>query len=170
MQTTDIGLQITPMQPADWEAVRRIYAEGIRTGHATMETTPPGWEKWHGEHLEAGRLVARQGDAVLGWAALTPVSGRCTFAGVAELSVYVGQAHQGRGIGAALLRALIDAAEKAGIWTLQAGILRENAASISLHKKLGFREVGYRERIGKLNGVWRDVVLLERRSPVVGVA
>jgi phosphinothricin acetyltransferase len=170
MQTTDIGLQITPMQSADWEAVRRIYEEGIRTGNATMETTPPGWEKWHAEHLEAGRLVARQGDAMLGWAALTPVLGRCTFAGVAELRRVRRAGAPGRGVGEALLRALVEAAEKAGLWTLQAGILRENAASISLHKKAGFREVGYRERIGKFNGVWRDVVLLERRSPVVGVA
>jgi phosphinothricin acetyltransferase len=158
------------MQPSDWEAVRRIYEEDIRTGNATMETTPPGWEKWHTEHLEAGRLVARQGDVVLGWAALVPVSGRCVFAGVAELSVYVGQAYRGQGVGAALLRQLTKAAESAGIWTLQAGILRENTASISLHKKMGFREVGHRERIGKLNGAWRDVVLLERRSTVVGTA
>ncbi len=170
MHTLDPAFEITAMQPSDWEAVRRIYEEGIRTGNATMETTPPGWEKWHAEHLEAGRLVARRGDAVLGWAALVPVSGRCVFAGVAELSVYVGQAYRGQGVGAALLRQLIEAAERAGIWTLQAGILRENTASIALHKKIGFREVGYRERIGKLNGTWCDVVLLERRSTVVGTA
>ena len=157
------------MLPADWLQVRRIYLEGIATGHATFETDAPSWEKWNDAHLAFARLVARAGSDVKGWAALSPVSSRCVYAGVAETSVYVGRDSRGQGIGRALLAALIQAAESNGIWTLQAGIFPENRGSVKLHQTLGFREVGRRERIGKLNGVWRDTLLLERRSAIVGV-
>ena len=159
---------ISPMQAADWPHVEAIYRAGIATGNATLETAPPGWEKWDDEHLKECRLVARNGDQVLAWAALTPVSGRCVYAGVAEVSIYVAEKARGQGIGRALLRVLVEASEQAGLWTLQAGILPENTASVSLHEACGFRVVGVRERLGQLNGAWRDVVLMERRSSVVG--
>jgi len=162
-------LQIAPLRAEDWEEVRAIYREGIATGHATFETDAPGWEAWDRGHLRVGRLVARAGGPVLGWAALSPVSGRCVYAGVAELSLYVRAAARGQGIGKALLRVLIEESERAGIWTLQGGVFPENAASIAVQKACGFREVGRRERIGRMNGVWRDTVLLERRSAVVGL-
>jgi phosphinothricin acetyltransferase len=160
---------IDTMKPTDWEQVNAIYHEGIATRNATFESAPPTWEKWNTSHLPSGRLVARANDAVLGWAALSPISDRCSYAGVAEASVYVGKNHRGQGIGAALLRAVIDLSEKHGIWTLQAGIFPENVGSLALVRKCGFREVGRRERLGKLDGVWRDVLLLERRSRVTGV-
>lgn len=159
---------LTPMDPADWQAVRAIYLEGIATGNATLETDAPAWEQWHAGHLPSCRLVAREGNTVVGWAALSPVSGRCIYGGVAEVSVYVSGSAQGRGVGRALLNRLVDESEQNGIWTLQAGILAENHASLALHRKARFREVGRRERIGKLAGVWRDVVLMERRSATVG--
>jgi phosphinothricin acetyltransferase len=154
---------------SDWEKVRGIYLEGIAGGNATFETAAPTWEKWDAAHLPFGRLVARAADAVLGWSALSPVSDRCCYAGVAEASLYVGASHRGQGIGKTLLQATIDLAEKNGIWTLQAGIFPENLASLALVRKCGFREVGRRERLGKLHGVWRDVLLLERRSSVAGI-
>lgn len=157
------------MDAKDWEQVRAIYLEGIATGLATLETEAPMWEKWDGGHLADSRLVARCDEAVAGWAALSRVSSRPVYAGVAEVSVYVGERHRGRGVGGMLLEALIAESERQGIWTLQAGVFPENTASIKLHKRHGFREVGRRERIGKLNGAWRDVVLLERRSAVVGL-
>ncbi|HUI42496.1 MAG TPA: GNAT family N-acetyltransferase [Terriglobia bacterium] len=159
---------IEPLQPADWEQVRAIYLEGIATRNATFETGAPAWEQWDAAHLRDGRLVARAKDAVLGWAALTPVSRRRCYAGVAEASVYVGGRHTGHGIGSALLRTLIETSERNGIWTLQAGIFPENPASLALVKKHGFREVGRRERLAKLDGLWRDVLLLERRSQIAG--
>lgn len=162
-------LRIEPMTAADWPAVRRIFEEGIATGNATFETEPPAWERWDASHLDGARLVARGGDGILGWAALSPVSDRCAYAGVAELSVYVATRARGMGVGRALLAALVEAAEDAGIWTLQTGIFPENLASLALHRRLGFREVGVRERLGRLRGRWRDVVLLERRSPRIGV-
>ncbi|MFY9608138.1 MAG: N-acetyltransferase family protein [Blastocatellia bacterium] len=155
---------IDKLLPKDWEQVRSIYLEGIATGNATFETDAPGWETWNGNHLSFGRLAARDGDSVIGWAALSAVSSRRAYAGVAEVSVYVAASARGRGIGRLLLVSLIKEAEENGLWTLQAGIFPQNTASIDLHKTCGFREVGRRERIGKLNGVWRDVVLLERRS------
>jgi L-amino acid N-acyltransferase YncA len=161
--------QITPMQPDDWLAVREIYREGIASGHATFETDVPDWEKWDSSHRQDCRLIARIGEQVLGWAALSPVSGRCVYAGVAEVSVYVAAAARGSGVGKALLQALIEESELHRIWTLQAGIFPENAASIALHKSRGFREVGVRRRIGKRDEVWRDVLLLERRSSTVGI-
>jgi phosphinothricin acetyltransferase len=163
-----MDLTIGPLQSTDWDEVRAIYLEGIATRNATFETEPPTWEKWHASHFSFGQLVARMNTAVLGWAALSPVSNRCCYAGVAEASVYVGKNHRGHGIGEALLRALIDISEKNGIWTLQAGIFPENAGSLALVRKCGFREVGRRERLGQMDGVWRDVLLLERRSPIVG--
>ncbi len=160
---------IEKMQESDWDAVRTIYEEGIATGNATFETTVPSWDQWDSSHLKHPRLVFRGEGGVFGWAALTPVSGRCVYSGVAEVSVYVSANRRGKGIGLALLQSLITQSEQAGIWTLQAGILAENGASITVHEKAGFRIVGRRERLGKLNGVWRDVLLLERRSTVVGV-
>ena len=164
-----MGLRIEAMQPEDWDQVRAIYLEGISTGQATFETEAPSWDKWDSGHLTECRLVARQGERLIGWAALSPVSSRCVYAGVAEISVYVTAAGRGSGTGTSLLKALVQASEQQGIWSLQAGIFPENAASLALHKKLGFREVGRRERLGKLYGVWRDVILLERRSQIVGM-
>jgi phosphinothricin acetyltransferase len=164
-----MNYQITPMQPDDWPTVREIYREGIATGHATFETDLPDWEKWDGGHRQDCRLIARKVEEVLGWAALSPVSGRRVYAGVAEVSVYVAAAARGTGVGKALLEALIQESELHRIWTLQAGIFPENAASIALHKSRGFREVGVRRHIGKLDEVWRDVLLLERRSSTVGI-
>jgi L-amino acid N-acyltransferase YncA len=165
----EMNLVIESMKEGDWEQVREIYQQGIATGNATFETPAPTWEKWNSSHHRAGRLVARSGGEILGWAALSPVSGRCVYAGVAEVSVYVAARHHGMGLGKALLKSLIEASEENGIWTLQAGVFPENQASLILHEKMGFRVVGRRERIGRLNGIWRDVVLLERRSPIVGV-
>lgn len=152
----------------DWEFVRAIYLAGIATGHATFETAAPSWENWNLGHLPAPRLVAIADEAVVGWATLSSVSTRSAYAGVAEVSVYVAPAAQGKGIGRALLESLVQESEQQGIWTLQASIFPENVASILLHKSCGFREVGTRERIAKLNGVWRNTVLLERRSQLAG--
>ncbi len=163
------GVVITAMTPADWPAVGRIYAAGIATGDATFETAVPEWAAWDGSHLEAGRLVARLDGEIAGWAALSPVSDRCVYGGVAEVSVYIDPACAGRGIGSRLMEALVAASEDAGLWTLQAGIFPENEASIGLHRKHGFRTVGIRRRLGQSNGRWRDVALLERRSERVGV-
>ena len=160
---------IEPMNPRDWPAVREIYLEGIRTGNATFETSAPEWEKWDAGHLPSCRFAARAGDDLLGWAALSPVSGRCVYAGVAEVSVYVAERARGQGIGLNLLRSLVEVSEKADIWTLQAGIFPENVASIEVHKRCGFRVVGTREKIGCMDGRWRDVVLMERRSTVAGI-
>ncbi len=160
---------IGQMNPSDWEQVRAIYLEGIATGNATFETEAPSWEAWDSSHLPIARLVARWSDQVAGWAALSPVSQRCVYGGVAEVSVYVSQTHRHSGLGRQLLSALISESEQNGIWTLQAGMFPENVGSLTLHRRSGFREVGRRERIGKLNGVWRDTILLERRSSLVGI-
>jgi L-amino acid N-acyltransferase YncA len=148
----------------DWPAVKAIYEQGIAGGNATFETEAPSWEDWDRTHLEGHRLVALQDDKVVGWAALSPVSERCVYAGVAENSVYVAADAQGRGVGRALLEELIAGAERDGIWTIQTGIFPENEASLELHKRCGFRVVGTRERLGQHHGVWRDVVFMERRS------
>jgi phosphinothricin acetyltransferase len=155
---------IDRMRVSDWDDVRAIYLEGIRTGDATFETEAPGWDLWDESHLPFARLVMREGEAVLGWAALSPVSKREVYRGVAEVTVYVAESARGKGIGRALLEVLIKAAEANGIWTLQASIFPENTASVALHHRCGFREVGRRERIARLHGVWRDTLLLERRS------
>lgn len=154
---------IDAMTARDWGQVREIFAEGIATGNATFETEPPSWENWDAAHVTSPRLVARRDTAVLGWAALTPVSGRCVYRGVAEASIYVRESNRRAGLGSHLLQALIDASERAGYWTLQAHIFPENAASLRLVRKHGFRDVGVRERLGQMNGLWRDVLLLERR-------
>lgn len=161
---------IDPLKQSDWAQVRKIYLEGIATGNATFETEAPAWEMWDRGRLPHCRLVARAGDEVLGWAALSPVSSRPVYAGVTEVSVYVAERARGRGIGRALLQALIAESERNGIWTLQAGIFPENTASIHLFRQHGFRQLGLRERVGCHHGAWRSVALLERRSPVVGVA
>ncbi|MBZ5515904.1 MAG: GNAT family N-acetyltransferase [Acidobacteriia bacterium] len=161
---------IDSMKASDWEQVRAIYLEGLASRSATFETAAPSWERWDASHLPQERLVARAGDRILGWAALSPVSGRCVYAGVAEVSVYVGAGFTRRGVGHALLEALIARSEEHGIWTLQAGVFPENVASLALCRKCGFRQVGRRERLGRLDGVWRDVLLLERRSRVAGVS
>jgi L-amino acid N-acyltransferase YncA len=158
---------IEPMTAGQWPAFMAIYEQGIATGDATFETAAPGWDAWDAGHLAAHRLVATLEGQVVGWAALAPVSERCAYAGVAEASVYVATAASGRGVGRALLERLVAGAEAAGIWTVQAGIFPENTASLALHRRCGFRTVGVRERLGKLDGRWRDVVLLERRSPLV---
>ena len=156
------------MTSAHWEAVREIYMEGIASGHATFQTHAPSWEYWDANHHSFARLVLKTDEGVVGWAALSKVSGRKVYAGVAEVSVYVALAARGRGFGLALLQSLIEESERHGIWTLQASIFPENIASIQLHRRSGFREVGRRERIAKLDEVWRDTVLLERRSTRVG--
>jgi L-amino acid N-acyltransferase YncA len=160
---------IKPMGREHWPEVLRIYLEGIATGNATFEVEAPSWEKWDGSHLPNCRLIAQEESKILGWAALSPVSSRRVYAGVVEVSAYVAEAARGKGIGKSLLSALIESSEDCGVWTLQAGIFPDNTASITLHKSLGFREVGRRERIGKMGDAWRDVVLLERRSAKVGI-
>ena len=160
---------IDRMMPEDWEQVRSIYLEGLSGGNSTFETETPSWEQWDEGHLQFARLVMRDGNRILGWAALSPVSKRSVYRGVAELTVYVTESARGRGIGRALLEALIAQSERNGIWTLQASIFPENIASAKLHLSCGFREVGRRERIAILKGVWRDTLLFERRSTRVGV-
>ncbi len=162
-------ITIDQMEAADWTAVSQIYADGIATGDATFETAVPAWQAWHQSHLPACRFVARsEAGEVVGWAALTPVSSRCVYAGVGEVSVYVAPSAWGQGIGKRLLQALVESSEAEGMWTLQAGIFPENEASVKLHERCGFRVVGRRERLGEQNGRWRDVLLLERRSQTVG--
>ncbi len=161
--------KIRPLEPRDWASVRSIYMEGIATGNATFETDAPEWEEWDSKHLADARIVAEADGAVVGWAALSPVSSRCVYSGVAELSIYIAAAMRGKGVGNALLEALIQESETKGYWTLRSGVFPENEASLALHRKFGFRILGSQERIGKMGDRWRDVVLLERRSTVVGV-
>jgi phosphinothricin acetyltransferase len=161
--------EIAPMSAADAADVLRIYAEGIAAGHATFQTQAPSWAEWDAGHLTAPRLVAREsGGRLLGWCALSPISRRSVYAGVVEESVYVTAGARGRGVGRALLQAMVRESEAAGLWTMQAGIFPENAASLALHAACGFRTVGVRERVGRHFGKWRDVVLMERRSRVAG--
>ena len=158
-------ISIRALIPTDWEGVRRIYLEGIATRQATFETEAPAWEEWDAKHLQFARLVAESHDrTLLGWAALSGVSSRRVYAGVAEVSVYVAENSRKRGIGRSLLQRLIEESEAHGIWTLQAGIFPENVASVRTHESCGFRVVGTRERIAKLDGKWRDTLILERRS------
>jgi len=163
------NMQLTVLLPEHWPAVKAIYEDGLATGQASFQTSAPTWEEWDKAHLTHSRLIAIDSETIAGWAALTPVSGRCVYAGVAEVSVYIAARYRGQGVGKMLLSNLIEESEAGGIWTLQAGIFPENTASIRLHDALGFRQVGRRERIGQHYGVWRDTVLLERRSAKVGV-
>lgn len=162
-------MEIISMQPHHWNEVRTIYAMGIATGNATFQSDAPSWEEWDQAHVDNSRLVAIENNTVLGWAALTAVSGRCVYAGVAETSVYVSADARGKGIGKDLLTALIKESEQHNFWTLQAGIFPENIASIKIHEECGFRIIGRREKIGKMKGVWRDTLVLERRSTVTGI-
>ena len=156
---------IRAMKASDWEQVQQIYTEGI----ATFETKPPSYESWDQSHINSCRLVAEQNGMVLGWAALSPVSSRCVYGGVAEVSVYIGSKSRGKGVGKQLMLQLITESEKAGFWTLQSGIFPENKASVKLHETVGFRYIGKRERVGKIHGVWKDNLLFEKRSKKVGI-
>jgi L-amino acid N-acyltransferase YncA len=160
-------MELRVLRPDDWLAVRAIYQAGLDTGNATFETAVPDWPAWNAAHLTDHRLVARLDDRIVGWTALAPVSDRCAYAGVAEDSIYVAPDAQGRGVGRALLAAVVASAERGGIWTIQTGIFPQNQASVRLHQACGFRLVGVRERLGQLHGRWRDVLLLERRSPAI---
>jgi L-amino acid N-acyltransferase YncA len=158
-------LLIRRLDAEDWEAVSAVYAAGIASRNATFETEVPGWEAWNAAHLAEHRLVAERDGRIVGWAALSPVSGRSCYAGVAEDSVYVARDAQGRGVGRALLERLLAHADAAGIWTVQTSVFPENVASVALHVACGFRIVGTRERIARLDGKWRDVLFMERRGP-----
>lgn len=160
---------IRNMKPSDWEEVARIYLEGIVTGFATFETKAPTYENWDKAHTKECRLVAENDAGIMGWAALSPVSSRCVYGGVGEVSVYISEKSRGMGVGKLLMLHLIDESEKAGFWTIQSGIFPENTSSIKLHEKAGFRYIGKRERVGKIHGVWKDNLLFEKRSSKVGI-
>ena len=161
------NMGIRNLVPSDWEQVKSIYEKGIATGNATFQTTAPSWGEWDESHLKTCRFVDEHDGVIRGWAALTPVSSRCVYAGVAEVSVYVDPQCIGKGIGSNLLQELIKVSEQQGIWTLQAGIFPENKASLKIHENAGFRILGVREKIGKQHGIWRDTVFLERRSQTI---
>jgi phosphinothricin acetyltransferase len=163
------SMLITNLSAEHWPSVKAIYESGIATGNATFQTTAPEWEEWDKGHVPSCRLIAIENEQILGWAALSVVSGRCVYAGVAEISVYVHADARGKGVGHQLLQALVLESEKHGFWTLQAGIFPENTSSIRLHEKNGFRILGCRERIGQMDGKWRDTLLLERRSLTIGL-
>jgi L-amino acid N-acyltransferase YncA len=162
-------MEIKPIQENDYSAIVEIYLQGIATGHATFQTEAPEWEAWDKSHLSFCRLAAFENDKMLGWAVLSPVSSRCVYGGVAEVSIYVASNARGKGIGKILFAQLIKESEENSLWTLQSGIFPENTGSIKLHEDMGFRKIGYREKIGNMNGVWRDNVIMERRSKIVGV-
>lgn len=166
-KTTNITIRL--MEAGDWASVSQIYAEGLSTGFATFEKEVPSYEVWDSAHMKTCRLIAEQDNSILGWAALSPVSSRCVYGGVGEVSVYVGQNSRGMGVGKILMEALIAESEIEGLWTLQSGIFPENKGSIKLHEEVGFRFIGKREKVGKLDGVWKDNALYERRSKAVGV-
>jgi len=157
---------VRPITKEDWHSIAGIYRQGIETGNATFETEIPTWEKWDSAHLESCRIVAVCDNDIAGWAALVPVSARRVYSGVAEVSIYIADKYRGMKIGSRLLEMLIKQSEIEGFWTLQAVIFPENIASIRMHQNLGFRQVGYREKIGKMNGKWRNTILLERRSRI----
>lgn len=162
--------KIDEMVSSDWKQVSKIYLEGIKTGKATFQTEVPNYEEWNNGHIKLCRVVARLGNNILGWGALSPTSSRCVYKGVAEVSIYIGENHRGKGIGKNILKSLIGLSEGNGFWTLQSGIIRENISSIKLHEKCGFREIGIREKVAKMkNGKWHDVVFMERRSTVIGI-
>jgi L-amino acid N-acyltransferase YncA len=162
-------IEIKAMESDHWDEVRRIYEEGLATGNATFQMSAPEWVEWNKSHIQKCRLIALDNGKIFGWAALSPVSDRCVYGGVAEVSVYVSNSARGKGIGKELLRNLIENSESNQFWTLQAGIFPENKASIKIHEENGFRIIGTREKIGKMNGIWRDTLILERRSSRVGV-
>jgi len=157
------------MEPHHWNEVRRIYEEGLSTGNATFQTSAPEWEEWDKAHIESSRLIALDNGQMVGWTALTPVSSRCVYGGVAEVSIYVADSARGKGVGKILLKELIASSEAGNFWTLQAGVFPENIASIKIHEASGFRVIGKREKIGRMDGIWRDTILLERRSKTVGL-
>ena len=162
------SILVVELGPEHWPEVARIYAEGIASGNATFETEVPNWERWDSSHLPEHRFVALREATVVGWVAVSAVSDRCVYGGVVENSVYVAESGRGVGVGRLLLERLVGSTEGAGIWTIQTGIFPENEASLRVHERVGFEVVGRRKRLGRLNGVWRDVLLLERRSSVVG--
>ncbi|MFT4203382.1 MAG: GNAT family N-acetyltransferase [Chitinophagaceae bacterium] len=162
-------MDIQKIEQKHYSQLAEIYRQGIETGNATFETNVPDWESWDKTHLPECRIAAFEGETMTGWAALTPVSGRSVYAGVTEVSVYVADDFRGKGIGKLLLQQLIAKSDQNGLWTLQSGIFAENTSSIKLHEKCGFRLIGFREKIGQLNGVWKDNVIMERRSKIVGV-
>lgn len=163
-------MTIRQMTSEDWFSVAKIYDEGIATGFATFETMVPDYNSWDMAHINTCRLVAEKDCKVLGWAALSPVSSRCVYGGVAEVSIYIANNARGKGIGKALLSKLIEESENEGYWTLQSGIFPENRGSIALHEKVGFRFLGKRERVGKTStGIWKDNLLFERRSKIIGI-
>ncbi len=164
-----VNMKVIDISEENFPEVARIYGDGLKTGTATFETTVPSWEKWDNGHLSFGRILAVEDNNYLGWAALSPVSSRCVYGGVAEVSVYISESARGKGVGEFLLKKLIEISETNNIWTLQSGIFRDNLASHKLHIKCGFREIGYKEKVGQLRGVWKDNVLLERRSKIVGI-
>lgn len=168
MKQPEILVQIQPLLPNHWQAVKTIYQRGIATGNATFQTSAPAtWELWDQGHLLHSRFVAGIGEKVIGWAALSPTSARECYKGVCELSIYIDSGYRGKGIGNLLMAALIESSEINGVWSLYSSTFPENLASMSLQKKFGFREIGYREKIAQINGVWRNTVLLERRNKVV---
>lgn len=163
-----MSINIRQFTHDEWDYVKAIYLEGIQTGNATFQTEAPSKEQWFEGHINECNVGYFQDNKMLGWAALSNVSSRCVYSGVAEVSIYIKQTERGKGIGDILLRSLIEKSESQGFWTLQAGIFPENIASLKLHLNNGFREVGRREKLGKMKGIWRDVILLERRSNVIG--
>ncbi|KUJ50920.1 GNAT family N-acetyltransferase [Chryseobacterium sp. JAH] len=162
-------MKIISIEKNHFTEIANIYRQGLETGHATFETTVPSWEDWDKGKLSHSRLAAVSNDTVVGWAALSAVSDRCVYGGVAELSIYIANDHKGKGIGKALMSKLIEQSEAHGIWTLQSGMFPENEATVALHKSLGFRIIGYREKIGKLRDTWRDTIIMERRSTTTGI-
>lgn len=163
------AMQIREMQEADWDSVARIYADGMATGIATFEQELPKYEDWDAAHMKTCRLVATHNNKILGWAALSPVSSRCVYGGVGEVSVYIDPNSQGMGVGKKLMKKLIEESENTGLWTLQSGIFPANIPSVKLHETVGFRYIGKREKVGKINGQWKDNLLFERRSKIVGI-
>jgi L-amino acid N-acyltransferase YncA len=162
-------MEIIKIEEEHYSAITKIYLQGIATGFATFQTSAPSWEEWDKAHLKTCRILAKKDNEIIGWAALTQVSSRCVYEGVAEVSIYIEQEFRGKGIGKFLLSALIKQSEENGLWTLQSGIFAENIGSIALHEKCGFRKIGYREKIAKLNNVWKDNIIMERRSKTVGL-